>query len=173
MILLKEFSEGVTAEEITSERNTARAFVVDKDKNIALIEYSGVRNGEDFAFFTTPGGGMEENETPETAVRREVLEEIGFECNILHEVGTIIDYYFDPKRKIITNYYIAEATNLKQISWTEREKQNIKNIIWVDIEAAEKILGGEALGQTGRIIQRRDLYALKEAGKYFERILER
>lgn len=166
MKFLKEFNdESIIIDDITKVRNTARAFVIDKFKNIALLNYSGEYRGKKFCFYTTPGGGAEGSETPEIAVKREIMEEIGYECNILHEVGIIIDYYSDQVRKIITNYFIVEPTEIKQVNWTEREKQNIKGIKWVDIEAAEQILANMPLDSTGQIIQRRDLHALMEVKK--------
>ena len=169
MKFLKEFSnESNIVNDALKVKNAARAFVIDKFKNIALLNYSGEYRGKQFSFYTTPGGGLEENETPEIAVKREVLEEIGYECNILHEVEVIIDYYCDQPRKTITNYFIVEPLKMNRINWTESEKQYIKEIKWVDIEVAEEILTRIPHDSIGQIIQRRDLYALMEVKKIID-----
>lgn len=146
-------------------KHAARAFVFDKNKYIALINFSGDYQGNRFDFHATPGGGIEPGETPEMAIKREVLEELGIECNILHEVGIIIDYNNDEERKFISYYFIVEATDKKQKRWTDEEKKSIKGIAWMNIKTAIELLEKTPLGFIGGIIQRRDLYALNEAKK--------
>ena len=146
-------------------KHAARAFVFDKNKYIALINFSGDYQGNRFNFHATPGGGIEAGETPEMAIKREVMEELGVECNILHEVGIIIDYNNEEQRKFISYYFIVEATDKKQTRWTEEEKKSIKGVAWMDIKSAIELLEKTPLGFIGGIIQHRDLYALKEVKK--------
>jgi 8-oxo-dGTP pyrophosphatase MutT (NUDIX family) len=63
-------------------RDTARALVFDPANRLLLIQYEAVRDVDPArpglrAFWFTPGGGMEEGETPEAALQRELDEEIG------------------------------------------------------------------------------------------------
>lgn len=51
-------------------RRTARAIII-KDKKLLLV------TGYNAGYYWTPGGGIEEGESPEQALRREVQEELG------------------------------------------------------------------------------------------------
>jgi mutator protein MutT len=57
-------------------RRTAIAIFYDENKNIVVQERaSHSKMGEKYGFW---GGGIEENETPEAAIKRELNEELGF-----------------------------------------------------------------------------------------------
>ena len=63
-------------------RDTARALVLDPKNRLLLIQYEAVMDVDPLrpglrAFWFTPGGGLEEGETHEEALRRELEEEIG------------------------------------------------------------------------------------------------
>ena len=62
-------------------RDTARALVLDPENRLLLIQYEAVMDVDPSrpgrAFWFTPGGGLEEGETHEEALRRELEEEIG------------------------------------------------------------------------------------------------
>lgn len=54
-------------------RRAARAIVLDPAERILLVHFRFPRG----SFWATPGGGIDEGETPEQAVRRELDEEAG------------------------------------------------------------------------------------------------
>lgn len=70
-------------------RKSARAILVNEQGLIA-VQYL-----HNYTFHKLPGGGMEPSETPEDAVRREVREEIGCDCEILWPIGMTIEYRND------------------------------------------------------------------------------
>ena len=56
------------------ERKRAAAVIV-RDGRVLMVHERSDRSGREW--WTLPGGGIEPGETPEEAVRREVLEEVG------------------------------------------------------------------------------------------------
>lgn len=54
-------------------RQKARAVVIDTSGNLLLVRPHGYRDGE----WTLAGGGVEQGETPEEAIARELAEELG------------------------------------------------------------------------------------------------
>lgn len=65
------------------------------------------REREDRIFYTFPGGGLEENETEEKCVKREVLEEFGIIIKPIKKV------YIYENQKNIEHFYIAEMISGK------------------------------------------------------------
>jgi len=58
-------------------RNRGSVVIVEEDR-LALIK----RTKDGSVYYVFPGGGIEDGETPESAAKREALEELGVEVNI-------------------------------------------------------------------------------------------
>jgi RimJ/RimL family protein N-acetyltransferase len=58
-------------------RRGVRAVLLDPDERILLVRFVNPENGS--VYWATPGGGIEEGETDETGLRRELREETGLE----------------------------------------------------------------------------------------------
>jgi ADP-ribose pyrophosphatase YjhB (NUDIX family) len=58
-------------------REGMRALLLDPDDRVLLVRFVNPETGEEF--WATPGGGVDAGEDPETALRRELLEETGLE----------------------------------------------------------------------------------------------
>jgi 8-oxo-dGTP pyrophosphatase MutT (NUDIX family) len=67
-------------------RHAARAVVIDENKNVALLPVS---KGN---YYKLPGGGIDKGESIIDAVKRECIEEIGCEIDIVEELGEIFEY---------------------------------------------------------------------------------
>ena len=66
-------------------RLTARAVVLDEQERIAVMHV------EKFHLYTLLGGGIDAGETPRQAVLREAEEETGWHCQIIAELGQIVE----------------------------------------------------------------------------------
>jgi 8-oxo-dGTP pyrophosphatase MutT (NUDIX family) len=70
------------------ERRAARAFLI-ADRSVLLIKGCDPARPEAGTWWLTPGGGIEADESVETAVVREILEETGLDVAI-ERVGPIV-----------------------------------------------------------------------------------
>lgn len=120
----------------TDQRQAVRAVVI-RDMTLLMV-YSPV-NG-DYKF---PGGGVEENEDPEAALRREIAEECGMNLvRILQEIGSIIEYAYPMKRefdvfKMTSTYYLCETdTTINGQKLDDYEEELGFQPVWVDIDTA-------------------------------------
>ena len=66
-------------------REAVRALVVDAEERVLLMRFENPANGD--VWWATPGGGVEGDESDETALRRELVEEIGLRDP---EIGPVV-----------------------------------------------------------------------------------
>ena len=76
-----------------------RAIIVENGR--ILLSYE-VNTG----VYLSPGGGLEENESLEDCVIREVLEETGYRIRVIRPFVRVDEYYF--KKLFVSNYFICE-----------------------------------------------------------------
>ncbi len=67
-------------------RKGVSALIINKNKEFLLVNLESFKEG----FFAVPGGGIEEGETLEEAVYREIQEELGIDKDFLELVGKTI-----------------------------------------------------------------------------------
>lgn len=99
-----------------AKRVSVRAIIIIQDKIISMY-----REKQDRIFYTFPGGGIEENETEEDCVKREVLEEFGI---IVKPIKKIYTY---ENQKSIEHFYIAEWISGEFGSGSGEEFQDNRN----------------------------------------------
>lgn len=142
-------------------RKAARAILFDKNKNIAII------------FVTKkychklPGGGIDEGENFEIALRRELMEEVGAKIEITGELGLITEVGGKPEYKQDSYCYFAKVVGkLEKQSFTEEEKSSGTKLVWMKLDEAIKILENDKPTEDiWKYIRNRDLIFLKEAKK--------
>lgn len=94
MKLLTEISEGALGlsgefEQLGSDyqiRKSARAIILNEHGEMAT-QYLNT-----YTYHKLPGGGVDQGETVREALVREVQEEVGCNCEIIDEVGVVIEY---------------------------------------------------------------------------------
>lgn len=125
--------ENATSEEAESyeKRGTARGIVVDADGKIALL--SVTKNN----YYKLPGGGIDEGETIEEAYKRECLEEVGCEVEVTGMLGTIKEWRKLAKLNQTSYCFTSRVVGEKgQTNFTESEKQNGFEVVWLEKEDA-------------------------------------
>ena len=90
-----------------------------------------------------PGDGKNEGETIEEALKREVLEEVGYKVsNIKEKIGTITEYAIAKEGgnnifKMISEYYLVEIENKQLKQNLEKYKMELLfKPCWVEIKTA-------------------------------------
>jgi 8-oxo-dGTP pyrophosphatase MutT (NUDIX family) len=138
MRLLKEIfrNEGINREGRTVFREAVRGIILDGRK--LLMIYSPV-NG-DYKF---PGGGVDDGETYEQALIREIKEETGaMVASIDKEFGNIIEYALPLEQdydvfKMTSYYYLCKiGSEFGGQNLDQYEKDLDFKPIWIDIDVA-------------------------------------
>lgn len=139
-------------------RHACRGIII-KDNNILL----GYEKKSDQ--YIIPGGGLENNESNEECVIREVKEETGIVCEVKKYYLEIEELFSNMKH--INHYFIVnikEETN--DLSLTDLEKEEDLITKWIDINEAISIFSEYELFKDINIpkygLYRRELIALKE-----------
>lgn len=116
-------------------RIAVRAVVLDEDQKIALL-YMGKTD-----FYTIPGGGVENNETLEDALEREVLEETGCRCEIVYELGYISENRAIQDFTQISYYYIVKVMGEKGVPhMSNNEIEQQTQVQWHALEESLSII---------------------------------
>jgi 8-oxo-dGTP pyrophosphatase MutT (NUDIX family) len=153
--------ENVTPEEEKTYRirNAARAVIFDFENKIALM-----KDGKHL-FYKLPGGGVEEGEDIIEALRRECLEEAGVEIDVPQELGSVKE--IKKVHSMVQNSYcyITIMTGKKnEPQFTESEKANDFELMWVTLEEAIKLVGQvKPLNIFGQYVTARESAILKAA----------
>lgn len=126
-------------EGITHTREIARGIVIDENNKVIILKIYG----EDFFglrdYIETSGGGIDENETPEQALIRELDEEIGYKCEIITKIGIVDDYYNLLKRHNINHYYLVRTVSKTHIHHESKGDGYINDILHEDIDEVIKM----------------------------------
>ena len=88
-------------------REAVRAVVFDPDNKIALLDVTRDH------YYKLPGGGIEVGEDHLAALKRECLEEIGCQIELIGEVGMVVEYRKFCNLKQISYCYLAKLTGQK------------------------------------------------------------
>lgn len=96
----------------------SRGIVIREDGKIAVFNKSNKNE------YKLPGGGIEGDENPEEAFKREVLEETGCEVEIIKALGTTEECKTLDNFKQISYVFVGKVLkDTKQLNVTEKEKE--------------------------------------------------
>jgi len=89
-MIIEIYSDGISKEDANLENSSvACRAILKKDNKYCLMHLTK------YNIFTTPGGRIEENETLEECLEREVLEETGIIVKALNKTVTTTEYFID------------------------------------------------------------------------------
>ena len=113
----------------------ARGIVIRNDGKIAIFNKSNKNE------YKLPGGGIENNETPEEAFKREVLEETGCIIEIIKKLGITEEYKCQNNFKQISNIFVGKVIkDTKKLSITQKEKDEGAKLLWETPEKALELI---------------------------------
>jgi 8-oxo-dGTP diphosphatase len=165
MKILAEISEATLGigdlEKLNSNyelRKNPRAILRDKNGNIAL------QNIQRDNFHKLPGGGMEEGESLEDAVQREIKEEVGCDCTVSTLLGMTIEYR--NKYNLLQVSYAFVADVVGEIGEPQLDSfeiaEGLTNIWMSPTEALEKMKADIPETYEANFILKREISFLDE-----------
>lgn len=146
------------------DRMIARAICFDDD---GFFYFVRAERDDDFGKATlieTSGGGVEAGEDLETAIKRELKEELGVEVDVIRRIGVVSDYYNLIHRHNINNYFLCKVVSFgdKNLTKDEIEDFHLSTLrMTYDEAAAEYEKRRES--KLGRLIANRELPVLRKA----------
>lgn len=162
-------------------RRAARALVFNDKNEIALM------NVTKHNYYKLPGGGIEHGEDIQTALAREIKEEVGATIHVVGELGMIIETRSYAKFRgsngeacplcQISYCYIAKVISLGENCLDEEETSDGFTVEWHPLDKAIQLLkdseprGSEYIDYSGKYIVERDLAFLNEYKKAHPKII--
>lgn len=146
---------------IYNRRWTVRALAYNDEGKIAFLHVQGSDVFGRRNHLETIGGGVENDESLEEALRREIKEETGYDCDIIEEVGVIVDHYNLINVENIETYFVVKLKDKGECDPTAKEKELIKDIVCLKEDEALYWLKNCPRRTVNELVQRRDYYALK------------
>lgn len=112
--------------------------ITDREEVVMIRQY---RQGADEITLEIPGGIVDEDEAPADAARRELLEETGYECGEIVEIGRV-----RPNPAIQNNWtYTLLATGLKPSGSTSLDEHEEIDLELVPLATIDELLRSGAI----------------------------
>ena len=116
-------------------RKAARGIVIREDGKIAIQNKSNKNE------YKLVGGGIEGDEDPKVAFKREALEEAGCEIDIIKEIGITEEYKSLQNLKQISNIFIAKVIkDIHALNLTDKEKSEGAKLLWLEPKEALQLV---------------------------------
>ncbi|MBQ8946722.1 MAG: NUDIX hydrolase [Lachnospiraceae bacterium] len=152
------------------DRLIARAICFDDD---GFFYFVRAERDDDFGKATlieTSGGGVEAGEDLQSAIRRELKEELGAEVDDVRKIGVVSDYYNLIHRHNLNNYFLCKIKAFGDRNLTQDEIEDF-HLSTLKMTYEEAIREYEKRRETriGRLIANRELPVLLRAKEMMER----
>lgn len=149
---------------IDHDRMIARGIVVDDENNFYFVR---AHRDDDFGkadLIETAGGGVEAGEDLNTAIRRELSEELGVEVEVLCKIGVVSDYYNLIHRHNINNYFLCRVVSFGEKHLTKDEVEDF-HLSTLKLGFDDALAEYERCRCTGigRLVANREVPVLKRA----------
>jgi len=155
------------------DRRIVRAIVVD---DAGWFYFVRARRDDEFGRATlieTSVGGVEAGEDLETAIRRELREELGAEVELLYFLGLVSDYYNLIRRHNLNHYFLCRVHSFGERHLTEDEQASFHlSTLRLRYEDAVQEYTRRACTPIGKLIAARELPVLRLAHALLEQEAE-
>ena len=149
---------------IDHDRMIARAIVVDDEENFYFVRANRDDHFGKATLIETAGGGVEPGEDLNTAIRRELKEELGAEVEVMAKIGVVSDHYNLIGRHNVNNYFLCKAVSFgdKHLTRDEIEDYHLSTL---KLKYEEALAEYEKCRCTklGRLIANREVPVLQRA----------
>lgn len=149
---------------IDHDRIIVRAIVIDDQDN---YYFAKITRNDIFAngrFIETAGGGVEQNEELDEAIKRELKEELGVEVEIISKLGIVNDYYNLIHRHNINHYFLCRIISFGETHLTKAEADYFNlTTIKLDYDSALREYYKNCNCKLGRLLANREVPILKLA----------
>jgi len=120
---MKEFGKKIKGIEYTKRPGSYGIII--KDGRIGVVKSSG------YETYFLVGGGIDEGENEAETLRREAIEEIGFQLEVGEKIGEAIEYLYVEEAK----EYIAKECNFYRVSLADKTEEKGKHeLLWITKE---------------------------------------
>ena len=145
-------------------RITARAVVKNQDGLYAVMY------ADKFMLHSLPGGGVEDGEDMQIALRREVYEETGCVCDEIQELGIVAENRASLDYTQINYYFVVTTSHTPgENHLTEAEQDSRTVVEWHTFDEMVRLINEQEFDRVqGKYLKARDVVALREYSKWVE-----
>ena len=152
------------------DRKIARAVVFDDEGFFYFVRAERDDHFGSATLIETSGGGVENGEDLQTAIKRELKEELGVEAEVICKIGVVSDYYNLIHRHNLNNYFLCRILSFGDKNLTQDEIEDF-HLSTLKMTYEEAISEYEKRRETklGRLIANRELPVLMRAKEIMKR----